>query len=132
LFARLTRGQILAEREQVYVEAARSSGAGGTRIVLRHLLPNIASAIVIQFYLTVAYAILLEAILSFLGVGVQPPEPSWGSMLKTGYSYLGVAASVAVIPGAAIFLVVLGLALVGEAFLTMLDPRQARAAGPAT
>ncbi len=90
-FTRLTRGQVLAAREEVYVEAARASGASESVIMVRHLLPNVASPLLVQASLTVGYAIILEATLSFLGVGVQPPAPSWGAMLKIGYPYLGVA-----------------------------------------
>jgi peptide/nickel transport system permease protein len=124
IFARLARGQTLSAREQVYVEAARAIGASDTRIIARHLLPNITSPLMIQFYLTVAYAVLLEATLSFLGVGIQPPAPSWGSMLKDGYQYVTLAPSLSVVPGSAIFLLVLGLTLLGDAIWSASDPRQ--------
>jgi ABC-type dipeptide/oligopeptide/nickel transport system permease subunit len=128
VFARLIRGQALAARALPYMETARASGADGTRIVLRHLLPNIAPPLLIQVYLTVAYAILLEATLSFLGVGVQPPAPSWGSMLRDGYAYLSLAPALSLVPGATIFVLVLGLTLLGDAIWTASDPEQARRA----
>lgn len=126
-FTRLARGQVLAAREEMYIEAVRASGARESRIMARHLLPNIASPLLVQAYLTVGYAIILEATLSFLGVGVQPPEPSWGGMLKAGYPFLTVAPWLAVGPGAAIFVMVLGLTLLGDALWASLDPRLARA-----
>jgi peptide/nickel transport system permease protein len=126
VFARLTRGQTLGARGQLYVDAARACGAGSPRIIIQHVLPNIASPLVIQFYLTVAYAILLEATLSFLGVGVQPPAPSWGSMLKDGYSYVALAPGLSLVPGATIFLLVLGLTLFGDAIWSTSDPQQSR------
>ena len=88
IFARLTRGQVLSVREREFVEAARTIGAGHVRIMARHILPNVTAPLIIQASLSVAVAILSEATLSFLGLGVQPPEPSWGSMVSRGKDYL--------------------------------------------
>ena len=122
-FARLTHGQTLSTREREYVRAARVAGAGPWRMMLRHILPNIAAPLVVQASLAAAFAILAEAGLSFLGLGVRPPTPSWGSMLRTGQQYLNVAPWLAMYPGLAIFFAVLGFNLLGDAFREALDPR---------
>src|SRR5207237_3526765 len=108
-FARLMRGQVLSVKTRDYVDAARALGASGWRIVQRHVLPNAATPIVVQASLSVAFAILAEASLSFLGLGVQPPEPSWGSMINAGRGYLQQAPWIVFGPGAALFVTVLGL-----------------------
>jgi peptide/nickel transport system permease protein/oligopeptide transport system permease protein len=112
-FARLTRGQVLAIRHLDFVESARAAGAGALRLLAGHVFPNALSPLVVQASLSVAFAILTEAGLSFLGLGVQPPTPSWGSMLLTGKNYLTTASWLSLVPGAAIFLTVnLGVDLV--------------------
>ncbi|WP_309573448.1 ABC transporter permease [Deinococcus sp.] len=122
-FARVTRGEVLAQREREYVQAAQALGARDGRLILRHLLPNISGALTVQTSLAVATAILAESSLSFLGLGVQPPQPSWGSMLNAARGYLAEAPWMAVFPGAAIFLAVLAFNLVGDGLREALDPR---------
>src|SRR5579884_4095868 len=122
-FARLVRGQALSVRERDYIVAARLSGAGPWRIMLRHIWPNVTAPIIVQASLGTAFAILTEATLSFLGLGVRPPTPSWGSMLQTGYRYLSQAPWLSIFPGAAIYLTVLGFNLLGDGLREALDPR---------
>ena len=122
-FARLMRGQVLSIRERDYVQAARVLGGADWWILLRHILPNASTPIVVQASLSVGFAILAEASLSFLGLGVQPPEPSWGSMINTGRGYLQQAPWMVFGPGAALFLTILGLNFVGDAVRDALDPR---------
>ena len=121
-FARLARGQTLQVRQRDHVVAATSVGASAPRIILCHLLPNIINPIIVQATINVAFAMLWEASLSFLGVGVQPPTPSWGSMLREGYGYIALAWWVALPGGAAIVLVVLGFSLLGDSLRDALDP----------
>lgn len=123
VFARITRGEVLAQREREYVQAAQALGAPDIRVVLRHLLPNISGPLIVQTSLAIATAILAESSLSFLGLGVQPPEPSWGSMLNAARGYLADAPWMAVFPGAAIFLAVLAFNLLGDGLRDALDPR---------
>ncbi|HLH73294.1 MAG TPA: ABC transporter permease [Chloroflexota bacterium] len=125
-FARLVRGQSLSVRERDFVTAARSLGAGHFRIMFCHIWPNVTAPIIVQASLSVGFAIITEAALSFLGVGVRPPTPSWGSMLNEGYQYLETAPWMSVAPGAAIFITVLGLNLLGDGLRAMLDPRLSR------
>ncbi len=122
-FARLMRGQVLTIRTREYVDAARLLGAHDWRILLRHVLPNAAAPIVVQASLSVAFAILAEASLSFLGLGVQPPEPSWGNIINAGRGYLQQAPWIVFGPGAALFVTVLSLNFVGDAIRDALDPR---------
>jgi len=122
-FVRLSRGQALSEREQNYVEAARALGAGDGRIIWKHILPNIISPVLVQASLATAAAITAEAALSFLGLGTQPPTPSWGSMLNFAQPYLGTAPWMALYPGLAIFITVLSLNLLGDGLREALDPR---------
>jgi ABC-type dipeptide/oligopeptide/nickel transport system permease subunit len=122
-FARLMRGQVLTVRTREYVEAARVLGSPGWRIVRQHVLPNVATPIVVQASLSIAFAILAEASLSFLGLGVRPPEPSWGGMINQGRGYLQQAPWIVFGPGAALFVTVLGLNFVGDAIRDALDPR---------
>ncbi len=122
-FARLTRGQVLSITAREYVEAARALGAPGWRIAWRHVLPNATAPIVVQASLSVAFAILAEASLSFLGLGIQPPAPSWGSMINAGRGYLQQAPWIVFGPGAALFVTVVGLNFVGDAIRDALDPR---------
>lgn len=122
-FIRLARGQVLSEREQNYVEAARGLGAGDARIIGRYILPNILSPVFVQASLATAAAITAEAALSFLGLGTQPPTPSWGSMLNIAQAYLGSAPWMATWPGLAIFVTVLAINLTGDGLREALDPR---------
>lgn len=122
-FIRLSRAQVLSEREKVYVEAARALGASDARIIWRHILPNSLSPVLVQASLAMAAAITAEATLSFLGLGTQPPTPSWGSMLNIAQAYLGKAPWMALWPGLAIFITVLSLNLVGDGLREVLDPR---------
>ena len=121
--ARLTRGQVLSLREREFVHAAQVIGASPLKIMSRHIWPNATAPIIVQATLLVATAIVTEASLSFLGVGVKPPTPSWGSMLRTGSQYLEVAPWLAFAPGLAIFLTVLAFNFVGDGLRTALDPR---------
>ena len=125
-FARLMRGQVLAIRTREYVEAARALGAADWSIAWRHVLPNVATPLVVQASLSVAYAILAEAALSFLGLGIQPPAASWGSMINAGRGYLQQAPWIVFGPGSALFVTVLGLNFVGDAIRDALDPRLSR------
>jgi peptide/nickel transport system permease protein len=125
-FARLTHAQTLSIREREYVLAARVIGVGSWRIMLRHICPNAVGAIIVQASLAVAFAILAEASLSFLGLGVRPPTASWGSMLHSGYQYLNRAPWLSLYPGAAIFIAVLGFNLLGDGLRQALDPRLRR------
>jgi peptide/nickel transport system permease protein len=122
-FARITRANVLSLREREFVEAARALGAPDRYVVFRAILPNCLSAIVVQASLGVGYAILVEASLSFLGLGIQPPNPSWGSMLSQGRNFLHQAWWFATFPGLAIFLTVLGLNFLGDGLREALDPR---------
>jgi peptide/nickel transport system permease protein len=121
--ARLVRGQVLAVRSMDYVLAARALGAGHLSILWQHVLPNIMTPLVVAISLGLAGAILNEASLSFLGLGTQPPTPSWGTMLRSGYEYMGSAPWLGIFPGLAIFLAVLGFMLLGDGLQVVLDPR---------
>ena len=126
IFIRLTRGQVLQIRAEDYVEAARAVGNPGWRIAVRHILPNILPQLLVQSTLTVATAIIAEASLSFLGLGQQPPAPSWGSMLNAAQRFLGNAPWMALWPGLAIFATVLSANLLGDGLRDALDPRAQR------
>lgn len=128
-FARLARASTLTARELDYVLAARALGAPTPRILTNHILPNIAAPLIVQASLGLGTAIITEASLSFLGVGVQAPTPSWGLELRTGYQYLELNPAVAIFPGVAIFLTVLAFNFLGDALRTALDPRLARRGG---
>jgi peptide/nickel transport system permease protein len=123
-YARLVRGQVLRAREFEYVQAARALGAGTGRILLRHVIPAALPAVVVQATLGMAAAIIGEAALSFLGLGVQPPTPSWGSMLNDGRGHLLDAPHLTIFPGLAMALVVLGLNFVGDGLRDLTDPKQ--------
>ena len=123
IFIRLTRGQVLSVKAEDYVEAARAIGNPHPRIVLRHILPNVLPQLLVQATLTVANGIIAEASLSFLGLGQQPPAPSWGSMLNSAQRFLVNAPWMAVWPGLAIFLTVLSFNLLGDGLRDALDPR---------
>ncbi|MGA7615322.1 MAG: ABC transporter permease [Thermoanaerobaculia bacterium] len=122
-YARLTRGQVLKIREMEYVTAAKALGARPHRILLRHVLPNVINPVIVMATLGLAGAILAEAALSFLGLGVQPPTPSWGAMLTAGRRYLGIANHLAIYPGIAIMLAVMGLNFLGDGLIDALDPK---------
>lgn len=124
IFIRLTRGQVLSVRSEDYVEAARAVGNPAWRIAYRHILPNIFPALLVQATLSIASAIIAEASLSFLGLGQQPPSPSWGSMLNTAQRFLTQAPWMAVFPGIAIFLSVLSFNLFGDGLRDALDPKE--------
>ena len=123
LFIRLTRGQVIAVKVEDYVEAARAVGNPHWRIALVHIMPNILPALLVQATLSIAAAIIAEAALSFLGLGQQPPAPSWGSMLNAAQRFLVSAPWMAIWPGLAIFLTVLSFNLVGDGLRDALDPR---------
>jgi len=123
---RVTRSQVLAARSLDYVQAARALGQGRIRIMLRQILPNIVGPILVIATLGVAYAILTEASLSFLGLGAQPPTPSWGGMLSTAREQLFTAPWISIFPGLAIFVTVLGLNLLGDGLRDVLDPHTTR------
>lgn len=123
IFARITRGSVLAVRQQDFIEAARCIGLRDLNIIFKHILPNALDAVIVQVSLATAFAILAEAALSFLGLGTQPPEPSWGSMLSFGREYMLEAPWWTVFPGLAIFLTVLSLHLIGDGLRDALDPR---------
>ncbi|HZZ93993.1 MAG TPA: ABC transporter permease [Usitatibacter sp.] len=125
VFIRLTRAQVMAVKVEDYVTAARAIGNSDLRIALRHILPNIVAPLIVQATLGVAAAVIAEASLSFLGLGQQPPAPSWGSMLNTAKNYVENTPWMAVWPGLAIFLVVLSFNLLGDGLRDALDPRQA-------
>ncbi|MDX1821834.1 MAG: ABC transporter permease [Paracoccaceae bacterium] len=124
IFIRLTRGQVLAVKTEDYVEGARAIGLGHIPIMTRYILPNVFPPILVQATLTIATAIIAEASLSFLGLGQQPPAPSWGSMLNTAKNFLSQAPWMAIWPGAGIFLVVMGFNLMGDGLRDALDPRE--------
>jgi peptide/nickel transport system permease protein len=124
IFARITRASVLSVREEVYVRAARSLGVGDLRLLRLHVLPNVLAPIIVQTSLSLAFAILSEAALSFLGLGVQPPDPSWGRMLLEGRGFVEQAWWMGVFPGIAIFVTVLSFNVVGDALRDALDPRQ--------
>jgi len=124
IFARLTRGQVLSVKHEDYVEAARAVGNPQYRIVLRHIFPNIVPPLLVQATLATAAAIIAEASLSFLGLGQQPPNPSWGSMLNVAKNFMAQAPWMAIWPGLAIFSLVLSLNLFGDGLRDALDPRR--------
>jgi peptide/nickel transport system permease protein len=121
--ARPVRGQVLSLREKEFVEAARSQGAGSLRIMFTEILPNLASTILVFFTLLIANAVLLEAALSFLGAGVRPPNPSWGTMIDEGVERIATAPHLAIVPGAMLVLTVLSLNVFGDGVRDALDPR---------
>jgi peptide/nickel transport system permease protein len=126
-YARLFRGQVLTLRQREYVQAARALGASGRRILGRHILPNAAGPLIVQATFGIPGAILAEASLSFLGLGVPPGTPSWGALVDQGTQYLLIAPHIAVFPGLALVLTVLGLNFLGDALRDALDPNPARA-----
>lgn len=125
-FARLVRGQVLALREEPFVEGARAAGASHARVLARHVLPNVVAPIVVQVSIGVAFALLAETALSFLGVGIKPPEPSWGTDVGRGYRFMRLAPWLVFMPGTAILLTALAFNLVGDGIRDAFDPRQSR------
>ena len=123
-YARLARGQVLSLKEEEFVIAALATGAGPVRVMARHLLPNILSPIIVQASFHMAGAIIAESTLSFLGLGVQPPTPSWGSMLNEGRAYLLTAPHLTIFPGLAIMATVLAFNFLGDGIRDMLDPER--------
>jgi peptide/nickel transport system permease protein len=123
IFARITRASVLSVREEVFVEAARASGAGPARIITHHIMPNVLAPIIVETTLSLAFAILAEAALSFLGLGTPPPEPSWGRMLSEGRDFMQDAPWMGFFPGLAIILAVMGFNFFGDGLRDALDPR---------
>jgi peptide/nickel transport system permease protein len=121
--ARIVRASVLVIRELDYVQAARAAGARHGRILLRHVLPNCLAPLIVQLTFIFAYAVLTEAILSFLGMGPQPPTPTWGNVIAEGRNYIREASWIALFPGLAIAVTVLGLNLLGDGLRDALDPR---------
>jgi peptide/nickel transport system permease protein len=122
-YIRLTRGLVLGTAQEDYVQSARALGGGDVRMMLRHILPNIFSALLVQATVSIPSAIIAEAILSFLGLGVQPPTPSWGTMLNTAQQFLETAPWMAWWPGLAIFFLALSFNLAGDGLRDFLDPK---------
>jgi len=128
-YARLVRAQVLAAREREYVEAARALGASDLRIIVRHILPNIIQPVIVQAAIGMAGAVLAEATMSFLGLGVPPPTASWGSMLNDGRAHLFDAPHLVLFPAGAVMLAVLSFNFIGDALRDYLDPRSRMEAG---
>ncbi len=126
IFARITRGEVLSIRNEEFITAARSLGASDMRILLRHILPNILSPIIVETSLSLAFAILAEASLSFFGLGTQPPDASWGRMLSEGRNYFRQSPWMGIFPGLAIMFVVMGFNFLGDGLRDALDPRLRR------
>lgn len=123
-FIRLTRGQVLAVKTEEYVQAARALGTGDARILVRHILPNSFTPLLVQATLAIAQAVIAESSLSFLGLGVQPPTPSWGGMLNVAKGFMADAPWMAVWPGLSIFVTVLSFNLFGDGLRDALDPKE--------
>jgi len=124
IFMRVVRGPVLALKARDFVEAARAIGATQARIVLRHIVPNLLSTLIVQVSLALSWAVLTEGALSFLGLSAQPPAPSWGVMLNEGRQYLEFATHLAIFPGLAIMVAVLGFNLLGDGLRDALDPQR--------
>jgi len=127
-FARLVRGQVLSLREEPFVESARAAGASHGRVLGRHVLPNVLAPVIVQVSIGVAFALLAETALSFLGVGIKPPEPSWGTDVGRGYRFMRLAPWLVFMPGTTILLTALAFNLVGDGIRDAFDPRQSREA----
>jgi peptide/nickel transport system permease protein len=123
IFARIARGAVLSVRQEEFVEAARALGARDTRILFRHIFPNSLAPLIVETTLSLAFAILAEAALSFFGLGTQPPDPSWGRMLSEGRAYFRQSAWMGIFPGLAIMLTVMGFNFLGDGLRDSLDPR---------
>jgi peptide/nickel transport system permease protein len=128
-YARLVRAQVLAAREQEFVEAARALGASDLRVIVRHILPNIIQPVIVQAAIGMAAAILAEATMSFLGLGVPPPAASWGSMLNDARAHLFDSPHLVLFPAAAVMLAVVSFNFIGDALRDLLDPRSRIEAG---
>ena len=126
IFARIARAAVLGVRNEEFIQAARAMGAGEARIIFNHIMPNILSPIIVEITLSLAFAILAEAGLSFFSLGVQPPTPSWGRMLAEGRDYLHQSSWLPIFPGLAIMLTVLAFNFLGDGLREALDPRQRR------
>jgi peptide/nickel transport system permease protein len=124
IFARVVRAPVLAIKARDFVEAARAIGARPVRIVVRHIVPNLLSTLIVQISLALSWAVLTEGALSFLGLSAQPPAPSWGVMLNEGRQYLEFATHLAIFPGLAIMIAVLGFNLLGDGLRDALDPQR--------
>ena len=127
-YARLVRGQVLALREEPFIEGTRAAGASAGRIVWRHLLPNVVAPVVVQISVGVAFALLAETSLSFLGIGIKPPTPSWGADVGRGYRFMRLAPWLVFMPGMAILLTTMAFNFMGDGIRDALDPRQRRGA----
>lgn len=125
-YARLVRGEVLARKEETYVLAARALGASSARLLLRHVLPNIVSPVIVKMSLDMGFAILTVAALGFIGIGVRPPTPEWGMLLANARSYMPDFWWTAIFPGLAIFLAVYGFNLLGDGLRDVLDPKARR------
>lgn len=123
IFARIARGSVLSLRRQEFVEAASAIGAGHARILFRHIFPNATAPLIVEISLSLAFAILAEAALSFFGLGTQPPDPSWGRMLSEGRAYFRQSAWMGIFPGLAIMITVMGFNFLGDGLRDVLDPR---------
>ena len=121
--ARLTRSEVLGLRELEFVEAAHALGARGQRVVSRHLIPNLVNTVLVQSSLRIGQVIVAESVLSFLGIGLQPPTPSWGSMINEGLEYLRTSPHLTLFPGAGLVVIVLAFNFLGEGLRESLDPR---------
>jgi len=126
IFARIARGAVLGIRNEEFIIAARAMGAGDIRILLTHVLPNVLSPIIVEITLSLAFAILAEAALSFFGLGTQPPDPSWGRMLSEGRAFFRQSGWMGVFPGLAIFFTVMGFNFLGDGLRDALDPKLRR------
>lgn len=126
IFARIARGAVLGIRNEEFIIAARAMGAGDIRILLTHILPNVLSPIIVEITLSLAFAILAEAALSFFGLGTQPPDPSWGRMLAEGRAFFRQSGWMGVFPGLAIFFTVMGFNFLGDGLRDALDPKLRR------
>lgn len=125
-YARLVRGEVLARKEELFVTAARAIGAGPARLLLRHILPNVMTPVIVKMSLDMGFAILTVASLGFIGIGVKPPTPEWGSLLSVARSYMPDFWWTAVFPGLAIFVAVFGFNLLGDGLRDVFDPRSRR------
>lgn len=125
-FARLVRGQTLALREELFVESAHAVGASHGRILARHILPNLTAPIIVQISVSIAFALLAETSLSFLGIGIKPPTPSWGADVGRGYRFMRLAPWLVFMPGLAILLTTLAFNFLGDGLRDALDPKHAR------
>lgn len=123
IFARITRGSVITVREEVFVDAARSIGASDTRIIFSHILPNVIAPVIVETTLSLAFAILSEAALSFLGLGTQPPDPSWGRMLSESRGFIQDAPWLGIFPGVVIMFTVMGFNFLGDGLRDALDPQ---------